>query len=330
MDSRRNRPASYRRRPPLRRGGFTLIELLAVCGVISLLLGLVLPAVQASREAARRLQCVANLKQIGIALNAYHATNAMYPGNMLLTTPSYSSNHLSALARILPFADMTPLYNSINLAFVNAESADRPSLVNRTARHTTVALFLCPSDAGFDHKSSYRFNRGRFAIRPGEAFDGPFGVGVRLDAGAVADGLSQTAFVSERIGGGFSTSAGFPRDAVIPDASTGPDRLTSDVDARKFCADNEPAAWITTNGRYWFYNGVRSTDYNHNGLPNDPQPSCEAGVNASFCPPRSYHRGGVNVLLGDGHVAKVLDSVAVTVWTALGTHDAGDLAPGEF
>src|SRR3978361_850039 len=103
------------------RSGFTLIELLVVLSVIVVLIGLLLPAVQAAREAARRAQCVNNLKQIGLALHNYHSTINTFPMgqslNMTPTTNGYDGwAPWSVHALLLSYFEQTPLYNASNFA----------------------------------------------------------------------------------------------------------------------------------------------------------------------------------------------------------------------
>src|SRR4051812_4728508 len=122
------------------RPGFTLIELLVAIAIIAVLIGLLLPAVQAAREAARRAQCVNNVKQIGLALHNYLDVHGRFPlGSIQVTTPSgaYRQPFLSAL---LPFLEQRNLYDSFNynLSFQVDE--------NVTTRSSRVNVFNCPTD----------------------------------------------------------------------------------------------------------------------------------------------------------------------------------------
>src|ERR1700712_1431839 len=109
--------------------GFTLIELLVVIAIIAVLIALLLPAVQAAREAARRAQCFNNLKQVGLALHNYHDTNGTFPANR-------AAQSISVHARLLPFMEQGPLFNSINFGF----NWDGPVL--KTVLATQVNTFL--------------------------------------------------------------------------------------------------------------------------------------------------------------------------------------------
>ena len=315
------------------RAGFTLVELLVTLGVIGVLAGLLLPAVQAARESARRAQCTANLRQIGIALHAYEATHNMFPSSLLYSNRAgtISTNCMSELAYLLPHLEQAALFNAINMDFANLERAEAPSLENHTARNTTVGVFLCPSDGEPNRRNNYRFNRGVYSPRAsgGRLWDGPFSLGAFPSPRTIRDGLSRTAFVSERIGGGFDP--GRPdrrRDVKGPEFHI---TYVSDDQFVPLCLDGEPASWQVISGRYWMYTGCFFTNYTHLGTPNDARPSCTIGDlqgdrPCGLAPPRSYHAGRVNVLLGDGHVETASESIAPGVWKALGTSEAGDLA----
>ncbi|AGA28518.1 DUF1559 family PulG-like putative transporter [Singulisphaera acidiphila] len=132
------------------RKGFTLIELLVVISIIAVLIALLLPAVQAAREAARRVQCSNNLKQIGLGFHNYHQLNNAFPaggfGGSLASDAAANSKGAQAMrlnswgAALLPFVEQTPLFNSINQSrwYLNPE--------NLTAGQTSLSVYLCPTN----------------------------------------------------------------------------------------------------------------------------------------------------------------------------------------
>jgi prepilin-type N-terminal cleavage/methylation domain-containing protein/prepilin-type processing-associated H-X9-DG protein len=128
------------------RYGFTLIEVLAVIAVIGLLIALLLPAVQSAREAARRIQCVNNLRQIALAAHNYHDGNGVFPTGDLGGWSGWSAH-----ARLLPFLEQSPLFNSLNFAFGNRVPYGSPwgdparTEVNTSVTLTRLTGFLCPS-----------------------------------------------------------------------------------------------------------------------------------------------------------------------------------------
>jgi prepilin-type N-terminal cleavage/methylation domain-containing protein/prepilin-type processing-associated H-X9-DG protein len=134
-----------------RRRGFTLIELLVVIAIIAVLIALLLPAVQSAREAARRAQCVNNLKQIGLGLHNYHqAIGTFPPGHGQSTAynafPAYANwCEWSAQAMLLPYMEQTPMYNAINFSFCGGYG--NAKYINSTAWTAKIANFMCPSDA---------------------------------------------------------------------------------------------------------------------------------------------------------------------------------------
>jgi len=128
---------------------FTLIELLVVIAIIAVLIALLLPAVQNVREAARRIQCTNNLKQLGLAAHNYHSAFDTFPTATFTNAPT--GNTWGQHARLLAYIEQGSLSNSINFSFgiIAPESS--------TTLQTTIASFLCPSD--FDRMtSSSNFN----------------------------------------------------------------------------------------------------------------------------------------------------------------------------
>ena len=333
------------------RSGFTLVEALVVVSVIGLLMTLLLPAVQSAREAARRSQCENNLKQIGLALHAYQASNNTFPVNWGLprVDPVLKGDFVvgdrpySALARILPYLDQAPLYASINYQvenFPTDPSSDFATPENKTAGTTSLAVYLCPSDA-MSGPTPYGSNyRGNYGVGPSagttrETYDS--GVGFYafpevLGPESFPDGLSHTAAYSERLrGSGKSDDGIFPaRDfgnIFAPGIGLCTDR---DADfALKCCqlAATRDFPGFRMAGFTWFYGDFGCTAYNHAQEPNGRIPDAITGPALwnGIVTARSLHPGGVNSLMADGSVRFVLDSIARTVWRGLGTRDGNEL-----
>lgn len=328
------------------RTGFTLIELLVVVSLIGLLIGLLLPAVQSSRESARRARCASNLRQIGIALHNYHESSQVFPLNWrgdlfspLGIPPGTVARPFGALPRLLPFLDQIPIYNSINFAEQNypvASGGGFPFPRNSSAYTSRLEGFICPSDspnASMNAPCSYRGNNG---IGPAtgttmETYDsgnGFYTFAYPLSAASFPDGLSHTVAYSERLigtGGGekISSSRDFGEIRVFPNC------ITSNADYALSCcrvAASRAFPAYRQGGFTWFLGDFECTLYNHAQTPNGRIPDAIT-MNSwtGIVTARSLHPGGVNSLMSDGSVRWVSESIGRGVWRGLGTRNGDEL-----
>ncbi len=326
------------------RPGFTLIELLVVVSMIGLLVGITLPAVQAAREAARRAQCVQNLRQLSLATNNFAAVFDAFPSSItyhqVSPLPRLTMNQASLHCQLLEFLETTPLYNSINfrVSMIGPESMPPE---NATARLWTTSVFLCPSDPLATSAGGNQSYRGNVGL--GEwTLDGPPGwpklqnnvvgafgsVGWVLPLAAFTDGMSNTiAFSEKRLGSGYGPY--HPTrdwvDGVAP--------LNSAVTADEWvaiCSSLPPASAETAvfdSGREWLLAGTRFSTFFTSVPPNSPIPDCgDKHYNGrGIFSARSYHPGGVNVAMADGSVRWVSSTIGTATWRALGTRGGNEV-----
>jgi prepilin-type N-terminal cleavage/methylation domain-containing protein/prepilin-type processing-associated H-X9-DG protein len=314
-----------------RRPGFTLIELLVVISIIAVLIALLLPAVQAAREQARRTACSNNLKQIGVALANYCNRNGAFP-------PGYQSIYSTNFQReigpgwgwasmILPDLEQQPLFNTIRF-----ETA-MPDPTMATARLTTMKVFLCPSDntplswtatdsetwmyMGAIYSSSIPICNlaganyvGVYGIgEPGVNGPGIFFRGSFVTLQTITDGLSQTLCVGERsenlkMGRGIATWTGAAPGANL--WSCAPNPYEADAGT---CVQEDGSGMI-----------LGHTGEGHG--PGDPY----GDVN-QFC---SRHGLGAFFLYCDGHVRYLHKEMNYPVYTALSTRNWGEIISDDY
>ncbi len=299
---------------PRRRrcSGFTLIELLVVIAIIAVLVALLLPAVQQAREAARRAQCRNNLKQIGLAMQAYHADlNTLPPGAIQWPT---TLNESTWVSHILPYLDQLPLFETIdwNQCFGCVPNTTAPSY---KVSYTFLPGMKCPSDndvalaLGLYARGNYAANSGMGTLKS-QGVDttrtnGPFVMNTKTRMSDFTDGTSNTVLVTELLnvpGDDFRGVMHYPEGSLYQHDNS-PNSSVPDQFRTGLCVSIPRAPCI---GTYTAYNNRQIL------------------IGA-----RSQHVGGVHSVMGDGVVKFISDNVNLAVWRAASTHN-GDEVPGEF
>ena len=343
------------------RRGFTLVELLVVIAIIGILVGLLLPAVQAAREAARRMQCSNNIRQVGLAAHNFESAMKYFPPRMhykVLNGVTVTSQ-ASPQVFLLPFIEAGNVSNLWNLdRNVNDDSlltgGNATPASNLQARLAQVSSYLCPSDPsaatekGYG-KSNYMCSTGGNAdYRGGLPGDGIFcapapSAGQILKGpthGSISDGTSNTAMFSEIRRGNLNSSQTNQYDNttafIISTAYTNAQL----VDGRNLpeCGPNGPSAAPT----YFRYSGLQYYRgsvsglfaYSHTLPPNWNRKVSNATQQKYLCgtssyaqghlAASSYHTGGVNVCNADGSVKLVSDGVDFATWLAVGSRAGGE------
>ncbi len=324
--------------------GFTLVELLVVIAIIGVMVAILLPAIQAAREAARRTACTNNLKQIGIAAHNFHAARNAFPMGSeakewaAMPANAWTFYRWSSLAHLTPFLEETNAYNALDLSvplYGPTSAGLDVTAVNARGVKLTVGLFLCPSDRG--QTVSVKFGPTNYAANAGTGgdggspiqTDGVFFVNSHIRLSHIVDGSSHTALFSESLLGNPDGSP-LQRDpqADYKFALSAPLTETG-------CANS--AQWNVSNGRgfAWVNGEMRCALYNHYQLPNSPNFDCMGvtflgGVQKVFTPygwraARSRHGGGVNLLLADGSTRFIEDGIDPPLWRALATRNGNEI-----
>jgi prepilin-type N-terminal cleavage/methylation domain-containing protein/prepilin-type processing-associated H-X9-DG protein len=335
--------------------GFTLIELLVVIAIIAVLIALLLPAVQAAREAARRMQCTNNMKQLGLAMHNYHDAANVLPSGVIAapTCPRFiftGCQNTPWFVLMLPQFEQQTLANAFNYSL--GVEGPLPFLAgffaNSTVGATKIALFQCPSDNDLEYKinptiafgylSGPTWSKGNYAAnwgntywgqdmpnpatilidpmsnRPASYLRSPFGHASRIAFSAMTDGLSTTVLMAEVIQGSLYDQRGMMWSTAMGASSytsryapnsfqdyykleNGADRLTSsDV------CDNQPGLMLP----------CMTAD------ASNPEQRAFAGA-------KSRHPGGINVLLGDGSVRFLKQTINPSVWIGMNSIAGGEV-----
>ena len=347
------------------RRGFTLIELLVVIAIIAVLIALLLPAVQSAREAARRIQCVNNLKQLGLGMHNYESSNGVLPPQMVLTFNSSGTvawkSSWGASSRIVPYLELGTVYNAINYVHKTSDPT------NATAVSTQLKVFLCPSEpnqqaftvtssAGVTTTygvSNYGWCEGTWYTFGGFAAGGPtagaIGSNMSRRFASITDGLSNTVLGAEVK---TYTPAYHDCGTVPPPGPTGPfsypdvPTVLASVAAAPTagCRFATAPADMQGGGHTHWCNGNSFYDGFTTALP--PNTKSPAGTPAldsdmssededdggptyAAVTSRSYHPGNVNALFADGSVHLIKGSINWQNWRSLGTVGGGEVVSSD-
>ena len=345
-----------------RRRGFTLIELLVTISIIALLIALLLPAVQSAREAARRAQCVNNLKQIGLGLHSYHDVHGSLPrGRAYIPEPGKTGSQSSCdslitdksfLVGILPFVEQGAVYNSVN-QLTTIYSKD-----NRTILAVAIGIYACPSDGD--------------SGRPREGYS----LANVLDGAGILNNpmqLTSTSYAGVR---GSTVTSAFPDPAlncqISPIAASEANGIITDLSPIAFASVSDGLSFTMMAAEKsvaslraferplqprsqnffeqsgWWFSGNNGDTLITTFYPPNAYRKLSIGVPESWLwSASSQHPGGVNVLIADGSVRFIKDTIQSReldpfqatpivasvpgAWQALGTRNGGEaVGAGEF
>jgi prepilin-type N-terminal cleavage/methylation domain-containing protein/prepilin-type processing-associated H-X9-DG protein len=332
-----------------KRDAFTLIELLVVIAIIAVLIALLLPAVQSAREAARRISCTNNLKQMGLAMHNYHQALGTFPiGAMGIRGPQVvnnggfypdgtpAANHRRTWAfMILPYLEQATMYQAINfsLPFNPPTGA-----ANNTISEILIPGFSCPSDPTVNQIDQNNRREGNYVVNWGNtnwAQNMQFGttsynpfVGNALVPMGQNVPFLGAPFTMDKAYGVQNLTDGTSNTLLMAEVTIGATQPTNLYEHRGDIYNDDYncamfMGYTPPNSTYpdWIANGYCRFPY----LTNPPCTGTTGGAPNAYNASRSYHPGGVNALMSDGSVKFFKNTTNIAVWRSLASSSGGEV-----
>lgn len=335
------RPSSLRRGLTKTTSGFTLVELLVVITIIGILIALLLPAVQAAREAARRLQCCNNLKQVSLAMLNYEQTHNQLPLGyvdvpiLIQSGAGVGWPGHTAMVQILPYIEQGNTILKYHYEYRNLNT------INRWATSQPMPAYRCPSDpssnlgwASGDTSKHANFSRSNIVFSMGSNTMCRDSNGLPPISEGDHTGMDLTSDGAYQIGQGR-------RLADVTDGTSNTAML-SEVITNAIYTENDGGGMVWDSRGLWAWHVMGASSYTHLNTPNssvgdalwaNPGQSIEcvsadnmpcdnthgAAMDEFHAAARSWHPGGVNVAFIDGHVVFVQDTVDWVIWNRAGS-----------
>lgn len=339
------------------RRAFTIVELLVVIAIIGILIALLLPAVQAAREAARRMSCSNHLKQIGLAVHHYeNCLRVLPPGALVDRRPDGTlwTSYLGPHARVLPFIEQNTIFSAMD---INTAYGD---LVNKDAVGRVIDAFLCPSEirpepmahATFGNVGgvNYGFCMGDWYVWNGTAGGSPpcrsaFGVNFSRRWSDFVDGVSNTLLMSEVKNYQVAIRDCRPFSQIndpqnVPPPTADPLAVCPEYQGGGNCKvfRNAHTQWVEMSSHHNGFTTAWPPNKITPGGPGLSEPDVDVlsvrermgGPTFAAITSRSYHPGGVQTLKGDGSVRFISETIDGAVWRGLGTVAGSEVVASDF
>ncbi len=339
-----------------KRVGFTLVELLVVIAIIGILVGLLLPAVQAAREAARRMQCQNNLKQIGLSIHNYESAHKRFPNGSVDDDPKEATprrlweagSHRkgTVLVKLLPYVEQTALFNSLDFSRdvelqLNAQAPfNTPGRVDM--RQVSMPMYRCPSDGTSQRVLSQQNHLYNYSLSIGaQNLDGQFGCNRftvnsfnTRAAGVLGGNLFNNGGNGHGHSGAYAKSQGISGvisrcdwSAKFSDISDGLSNTIAAGEILPSCHDHHRGGggWYNSNGQWTATSpAINFNTCNKQGVRDD-QSNCNDyrvwNTSAGF---KSDHTGGANFVLADGSVQFFSQSIDYLTYQQMGSRNEGE------